>query len=78
MDKTVPGPGQSLADRLTNSLHFAGIDAQEMAEHLGINRSTVDAWIAGRSQPRLLTLLQWSELTGAPYEWLAGIEDPDH
>ena len=68
-------PEWDLADRLRKALRESGIGAGEMAEYMGVNRTTVSAWLTGKYYPRKGTLRLWAMRTGVPFEWLAGDEE---
>lgn len=72
-----PGvPAWDLADRMRKALRESGVGVQEMADYLGVTRSTVSTWINGRIQPSVQTLRLWALATGVPLEWLSGGHDP--
>jgi transcriptional regulator with XRE-family HTH domain len=49
---------------------------QEMADYLGVARSSVSNWINGRVQPSTPALRLWAMRCGVSYEWLAGGPSP--
>lgn len=59
-----------LADRMRRALRISGLGVQEMAEYLGVARTSVSNWINGRIVPSRQTLRLWSIRTGVPLEWL--------
>lgn len=59
-----------LADRLTKSMHVAGLTIPDMAEALDVSVSTVGNYTNGRTRPKKLALKEWAMRTGAPLEWL--------
>jgi transcriptional regulator with XRE-family HTH domain len=63
-------PEWDLADRMRKCLRHAGIGVQEIADYLGVSRTTVSTWINGRIAPSTQTLRLWAMRTGVPYEWL--------
>jgi transcriptional regulator with XRE-family HTH domain len=63
-------PEWDVADRMRKSLRHADIDVQEMADYLGMSRTSVSAWINGRYTPSVRTLRLWALRCGVPYEWL--------
>lgn len=63
-------PPWDIADRLRKSLRESDIGVQEMAEHLGVSRNTISAWINGRGPVNPECLPKWAELTGFPLEWI--------
>lgn len=64
-------PQLTLGWRLQMSLDHAGISAQQMADELGVVRSTVSRWMHDTgAPPRDGFLRVWALRTGVPYEWL--------
>lgn len=63
-------PEWTLGDRMNKALKHAGLTHQEMAEHLGVNPSTMRTWTSGVTRPRAGMLRQWALRSGVPYEWL--------
>ena len=59
-----------LADRMRRALRVAEISSNEMADYLGVSRTSVSAWINGRNEPRRTALIAWALRTGVPLEWL--------
>lgn len=64
-------PEWDLADRMRKSLRHAGMDVQEIAEYLGVSRSSVSNWINGRVKPSKPTQRLWALRCGVPFSWLA-------
>ena len=64
-----------LADAMHSTLRRSGIGVQEMADYLGVNRSTVSTWINGRIVPGKPALRAWALRTGVSYEWLCAVRD---
>jgi transcriptional regulator with XRE-family HTH domain len=52
-------PEWDVADRLRKALRVAGIGVGEMADYLGVSRTSVSNWINGRVQPSVQTLRLW-------------------
>jgi transcriptional regulator with XRE-family HTH domain len=69
-------PTWDLADRMRKSLRTSGLSVQEIADELGVGRSTVSAWINGRNRPATPALKLWAIRTGVPYEWLRDGTNP--
>ena len=44
---------------------------EEIAEELGVHRSTVSRWLSDRGVPKRAFLMQWALMTGVDYTWLA-------
>jgi transcriptional regulator with XRE-family HTH domain len=59
-----------LADRMRKALRVANVGVAEMADYLGVARTSVGNWINGRVRPGTQTLRLWSLRCGVPYEWL--------
>ena len=64
------------ADRLRRALRISGVGVQEMADYLGVGRTTVSNWISGRIEPRPAMVRLFALRTGFPYEWLLTGETP--
>ena len=65
-------PEWTLGDRMGKALDHAGIGMQEMADYLGVSRTSVSNWIHGRIPPNQRTLLLWSMRTGVDLDWITG------
>ena len=66
-----PGvPDWDLADRMRKALRHADIGVAEMADYLGVSRTSVSNWINGRIEPSLQTMRLWSIRTNTSLEWL--------
>jgi len=63
-------PEWTLGDRMGKALDHAGIGMQEMADYLGVSRTSVSNWIHGRIVPGRQTLLLWSMRTGVDLDWI--------
>ena len=73
-------PGLTLGWRLQMAL--GDMKSQDMADALGVSRSTVARWMHDRgAAPRRAYVLQWAMLTGTSAQWLetglAGAPSPD-
>src|SRR5699024_11044460 len=60
----------TLADRMGKALQAADISNQQMADYLGVSRTSVSNWTNGRIAPNTQTMRLWALRTGAPLEWL--------
>ncbi|MHB1877561.1 MAG: helix-turn-helix domain-containing protein [Streptosporangiaceae bacterium] len=64
-------PEWDLGWRLRRSMAHAGLTTEEMAQELGVSRSTVSGWLNTRgAQPRIGYLKVWALRCGVPLEWL--------
>lgn len=63
-------PAWTIGDRMNKALTHAGMTHQEMADHLGVNPSTMRTWTSGKVRPRAGMLRTWAIRCGVPYEWL--------
>ena len=72
-------PSLTLGWRLRMSLDYANISVQQMANQLGVSRTTLSRWMADKGErPKRAYLSQWSLSTGVPYEWIdSGKAPPD-
>lgn len=66
----------TFADRLGKALHVSGVSTQEMADALGVTRTTITNYTSGRTKPSKLQIKEWAFKTGAPIEWLINGIDP--
>lgn len=75
-----PGiPEWTLGWRLQRSLAHATMTTGDMADELGVARSTVSRWMNDHgSAPRAAFVKQWALRTGVPYEWLKDGETPNN
>ena len=64
-------PAWDTADRMRKALRVADIGVQEMADYLGVSRTSASNWINGRIEPSVQTLRLWAIRCGVPFEWLA-------
>lgn len=65
-------PQWDTADRMRKALRNAGIEGQEMAEYLGVSRTSVSNWINGRIAPSKQTMRLWALRCGVSFGWLTG------
>lgn len=63
--------------RLHRSLVHAHMTIEQMAEEIGVSRSSVSRWINDRAAPRTAYLRLWALRTGVPYAWLLDGTVPD-
>jgi DNA-binding XRE family transcriptional regulator len=63
-------PEWDLPDRMRKALRESGLGVQEMADYLGVARSSVSNWINGRVEPSTQTLRLWALRCGVDYGWL--------
>jgi transcriptional regulator with XRE-family HTH domain len=65
-------PEWTLGWRLQRSLAHAGIAVEEIADEMGVSRSTVSRWLNDRgAAPKQAYLKMWALRTGVPFAWLA-------
>ena len=64
------------SDRLRKALQVSDVEVQEMADYLGVSRTSVSNWINGRVPPSKQTLRLWALRTGVPLGWLETGQDP--
>lgn len=67
---TASVPQWDVADRMRKAMRESGVGVQEIADYLGVARSTVSTWINGRIEPSKQTLRLWALRCGVSYEWL--------
>lgn len=63
-------PTWDTADRLRKSLRHSDATVGQMADYLGVSRTSVSNWINGRVEPSTQTLRLWALRCGVPYDWL--------
>lgn len=75
-----PGiPEWTLGWRLQRSLAHATMTTGDMADELGVARSTISRWVNdGKGRPKAAYLKMWALRTGVPYEWLRDGIAPHH
>ena len=64
-------PAWTLGDRMRKAREHAGLKQSELAEEIGVGRSTIVTYETDRSQPSRPVLLSWALRCGVPFEWLA-------
>jgi DNA-binding XRE family transcriptional regulator len=65
-------PVWTLGDRLRKARETAGLNQSELADEIGIGRTSVVNYESGRKMPSRPVLLSWALRTSVPYEWLSG------
>jgi transcriptional regulator with XRE-family HTH domain len=65
-------PEWTLGDRLRKAREHAGLKQSELAEMIGIARSSVVSYESDRTVPSRPVVLSWSMATGVPTEWVLG------
>ena len=65
---TIPEVG--LDWRLQIALGQVDMEKEQMADYLGVHRSTVSRWVNGHGRPRDAFIRQWALRCGVPYLWL--------
>ena len=65
-------PEWTLGWRLQRSLAHAEISVEEIADEMGVSRSTVSRWLNDRgAPPKAAYVKMWAFRTGVPYAWLS-------
>ena len=65
-------PPWSLGWRMQRALAWAELSVQEIADELGVNRTTISRWMHDvGAPPRTIYLRAWAARCRVPYEWLA-------
>lgn len=62
--------------RLRIAREAAGLEQAELANLIGISRTSVSNAESGKSAPRKITLNAWALATGVPVSWLQNGETP--
>ncbi len=69
-----------LPDRLAKALDVANVSSIEMADYLGVSRTTISNYTSGRTPVKKQTLRLWAMRTGIPLVWIEtgefGDDDP--
>ena len=64
-------PDWELCDRLRRSMRMVpGLSNEDIAEMMGVQRTTVSTWLGGRRVPNRAILLVWADMTGVDEQWL--------
>lgn len=66
----------TLSQRLRASRLLAGLEQAEIAQRLGVARTTVSTWEQGKTEPSATHFVRWAQITGQPLEWLAEVCGP--
>lgn len=69
-------PNWTIADRVRKAREFAGLKQLELAESVGMARTSLARIEQGKSTPRRTTLIAISFATGVSLEWLENGETP--
>ena len=65
-------PAVTLGWRLQMALRHADVSVQQMADELGMARSSLSRWLNDRgTPPRAAFVKMWALRTGEPYHWIA-------
>jgi transcriptional regulator with XRE-family HTH domain len=74
-EQTAVLPAWTLGDRLRKAREFAGLEQGELADRVGISRSTVSNYELGRGvrPPKWIVIRAWAHECGVPLDWL--VED---
>ena len=65
-------PQWTLGDRMRKARETAGLKQTDMAEEIGIGRSSIINYESGRAVPPRPVLVAWALRCAVPYEWLTG------
>lgn len=63
-------PEWTLGDRLRKAREAAGLEQQELAQRIGVARTTISNAEKGKVNPRRIVINAWSLATSVPVEWL--------
>jgi transcriptional regulator with XRE-family HTH domain len=57
---------------------LAGLDQQQIADEVGVARTTVSGWERGQFEPTFSIIVKWSRATNQPLDWFAeGLDSDD-
>lgn len=65
-------PTWTLGDRLRKAREHAGLKQTELADEIGIGRSSIINYESDKAVPPRPVLLAWAVRCAVPYEWLTG------
>ncbi len=63
--------------RLALALEAADVEPEDMAQALGVSRTTVYNYMAGTRNPKLGMVKQWALRCSVPWQWIVTGELPD-
>lgn len=63
-------PQFTIHDRLRKARESAGMNQGELADKMGVDRSTVSNNEVGRVAPRKIVLRAWATVTGVSLDWI--------
>lgn len=69
-------PVFTVADRLRKAREQAGLEQNELAERIGLGRTTISNYERGTTPPKRPLLLSWAMATGVSLDWLRGFDEP--
>ncbi len=70
-------PEWTLGWRMQRALAHGDLSVQQMADTLGVSRSTISRWLHDDGRPpRAAFISQWALATGVPRKWLETGETP--
>lgn len=70
-------PDWTLGWRMQRALAHAEVSVEEIAEEIGVSRSTVSRWLNDRGMPpRPGYVKLWALRTGVDHSWLLGTQRP--
>lgn len=69
-------PEIQLHHRLRIAREYAQLEQSELADRMGISRTSVSAAESGRKSPRRITLNAWALACGVPASWLLTGQEP--
>jgi len=73
-ESPLPGatvPQWTLGDRMRKAREHAGLKQAELAEEIGVGRTSIVNYESGSTTPSRPVLLSWALRCGVSFEWLA-------
>ncbi len=64
-----------LGERIANARQAKGLSQKQLADLIGVTKSTVAKWESDRTSPRASRLIQVAGILGIPMAWLIGGDD---
>jgi transcriptional regulator with XRE-family HTH domain len=74
---TIQVPDWDVHDRVRKAMRNADVGVSQLADYMGVNRSTVSTWINGRIIPPMPALRVIAQRCEVPFEWLRDGDDSE-